>query len=45
MKYLLDTNILSEPVRKTPNPKVVRRIQETADRVAISAWKIGLNSA
>jgi tRNA(fMet)-specific endonuclease VapC len=37
IKYLLDTNILSEPVRKTPNPKVVKHIQEAADEMAIAA--------
>lgn len=37
MKYLLDTNILSEPVRKSPNPSVVTHIQEAADTIAIAA--------
>lgn len=37
MKYLLDTNILSEPVRKAPNPGVVTHIQEAADTIAIAA--------
>lgn len=37
IKYLLDTNILSEPVRKTPNPIVVKRIQEAADEIALAA--------
>lgn len=37
MKYLLDTNILSEPVRKSPDPRVVQRIQEVADAIAIAA--------
>ena len=37
MKYLLDTNILSEPVRKSPNPGVVTHIQEAADTIAIAA--------
>ena len=37
LKYLLDTNILSEPVRKTPDAKVVRHIQEAADEIAIAA--------
>jgi tRNA(fMet)-specific endonuclease VapC len=37
MKYLLDTNILSELVRKSPNPSVVRHIQEAGDTIAIAA--------
>jgi len=37
MKYLLDTNILSEPVRKSPNPSVVMRIQEAENALAIAA--------
>lgn len=37
VKYLLDTNILSEPVRKSPHAKVVRHIQEAADEIAITA--------
>lgn len=37
INYLLDTNILSEPVRKSPNPTVVGRIQEAADGIAIAA--------
>lgn len=37
IKYLLDTNILSEPVRRSPDPKVVQHLQEAADTVAIAA--------
>jgi len=37
MKYLLDTNILSEPVRKSPNPSVVMRIQEAENALAMAA--------
>lgn len=37
MKYLLDTNILSEPVRKSPNQAVVTRIQEAGYAIAITA--------
>lgn len=38
IKYLLDTNILSEPVRKEPNAKVVERIEEaTVGELAIAA--------
>ncbi|WP_420630695.1 type II toxin-antitoxin system VapC family toxin [Candidatus Leptofilum sp.] len=36
IKYLLDTNILSEPVRKSPNPFVVERIENAEDTVAIA---------
>lgn len=37
IKYLLDTNILSEPVRKSPNPRVVTHIREAGDTIAIAA--------
>jgi len=37
LKYLLDTNILSEPVRKSPDASVVRHIREAADEIAIAA--------
>jgi len=37
MKYLLDTNVLSEPVRRSPNPGVVAHIQEAGDTIAIAA--------
>lgn len=37
MKYLLDTNLLSEPVRKSPNHTVVTRIQEAGDAIAMAA--------
>ncbi|MBK7897297.1 MAG: type II toxin-antitoxin system VapC family toxin [Candidatus Promineifilaceae bacterium] len=37
IKYLLDTNILSEPVRKLPNPNVVERLQQAEDTVAIAS--------
>jgi tRNA(fMet)-specific endonuclease VapC len=37
LKYLLDTNVLSEPVRKSPDAKVVRHIQAAADESAIAA--------
>ena len=35
--YLLDTNILSEPLRKTPNPKVLEKLTRYQARLAISA--------
>jgi tRNA(fMet)-specific endonuclease VapC len=37
VKYLLDTNIVSEPVRKSPDPGVVRHIQATGGAIAIAA--------
>ncbi len=37
IKHLLDTNILSEPVRKSPDPSVVTRIQTAGDTIAIAA--------
>lgn len=37
VKYLLDTNILSEPLATRPNPLVEARLRMFADAVAISA--------
>lgn len=37
IKYLLDTNIVSEPVRKVPNPKVIKHLDATVGEVAIAA--------
>lgn len=33
-KYLLDTNVLSEPVRKSPSARVIKKIQRHQDRLA-----------
>lgn len=33
-KYLLDTNILSEPLRPTPNPKILQRLQKYQEQLA-----------
>jgi tRNA(fMet)-specific endonuclease VapC len=35
--YLLDTNILSEPTRATPDGKVLSRLRRHGDRIATSA--------
>ena len=37
MKYLLDTNVLSEPARPTPNEPVLRQWRENADRICTAA--------
>lgn len=37
LNYLLDTNILSEPVRKMPNAHVVAQMQAVAGKIAIAA--------
>jgi predicted nucleic acid-binding protein len=37
IKYLLDTNIVSDLVRPIPNTGVAQRIQETTGEVAIAA--------
>ena len=37
MSYLLDTNILSEPVRPVPNPHVLRRIHEAGGALTMAA--------
>lgn len=40
IKYLLDTNILSEPLRPRPNPKLLARLRRHHDELALSsiAW-------
>ena len=37
MKYLLDTSIVSEPVKPRPNPRVLARLREQGDVCAIAA--------
>jgi tRNA(fMet)-specific endonuclease VapC len=34
IRYLLDTNVLSEPLRRQPNALVMQRIQEYQDQLA-----------
>jgi tRNA(fMet)-specific endonuclease VapC len=37
VKYLLDTNIVSEPLRPTPNAKVLARLKRHQDELAIAS--------
>ncbi|SEH08121.1 PIN domain-containing protein [Candidatus Venteria ishoeyi] len=37
LRYLLDTNILSEPLRKVPNPAVLTQIQKHQQEIATAA--------
>lgn len=37
IRYLLDTNILSEPTRVTPNQNLLTRLAEYRDSVATAA--------
>ncbi|MEM7585932.1 MAG: PIN domain-containing protein [Acidobacteriota bacterium] len=37
MKYLLDTNVLSEPVKPIPNALVLRQWRENADRICTAS--------
>ena len=37
MKYLLDTNTVSEPLRPRPNAGIMRRLQENEGEIAIPA--------
>ena len=37
MRYLLDTNVVSEPLRPKPSPGVIRRLGEIDDEAAIGA--------
>lgn len=36
-KYLLDTNILSEPLRPVPNPGILNRLKRHQDQLATAA--------
>jgi tRNA(fMet)-specific endonuclease VapC len=36
-KYLLDTNIVSEPLRPAPHPKVLARLKRHQDELAIAS--------
>ena len=37
MSYLLDTNVLSEPLRARPNPGVMQKLEAHADALAITS--------
>ena len=37
LEYLLDTTIVSAPVARVPNPRVVKRLEEHGPRCAIAA--------
>ena len=37
IKFLLDTNILSEPLTKSPHPSVMAHIERHAEEIALSA--------
>ena len=37
VKYLLDTNIVSEPLRSRPNPGVLDRLKHNQDQLAIAS--------
>ncbi len=37
MKYLLDTNVLSEPAKPVPDANVLRRWRENADRICTAS--------
>lgn len=37
MRYLLDTNVLSEPVKPKPNEAILSRWRENADRICTAA--------
>jgi tRNA(fMet)-specific endonuclease VapC len=36
-RYLLDTNIISEPLRPKPNPKILERLREHQDQLATAS--------
>jgi tRNA(fMet)-specific endonuclease VapC len=35
--YLLDTNVISEPLRSKPNPRLLQRLQEHRQEIAIAS--------
>ena len=37
MSYLLDANVISEPARKSPDPRVLRRIQAHESEIVLPA--------
>jgi len=37
LKYLLDTNIVSEPLRPVPNQQVLERLKQHEDEIALAA--------
>ncbi len=37
LKYLLDTSIVSEPLRPKPRPDVIRKLRQYEDEIAISS--------
>lgn len=41
MNYLVDTNVLSEPIRRTPNPAVVEWLREHERDLYVSAITVG----
>ncbi len=34
LKYLLDTNVLSEPIRPKPNPQIIKKLKQHQDEIA-----------
>ena len=36
-RYLLDTNVISEPLRPEPNPKILERLRRHQDQLATAA--------
>jgi tRNA(fMet)-specific endonuclease VapC len=36
-KYLLDTNVISEPLRPAPHPKILQRLQKHQEQLAIAS--------
>ena len=37
LKYLLDTNVLSEPLRPDPNPQILERLRQHEAEIAIAS--------
>ena len=37
LRYLLDTNVLSEPMRPVPDPEVIQRIAQARDTIATAS--------
>lgn len=37
LKYLLDTDTISEPARPSPNPRLLKKLERNAEAIAIAA--------
>ena len=38
LRYLVDTNVLSEPTRPRPSPELIRRMEAHRSELATATW-------